>query len=101
VPSGNLYEKVGRPETHNWPEGSQATVVLSSDWEPVQGKGPEVEIKALRMGKGFDAAVRVEVLKEGSTVHEFPNSADVNGVSLTRVDAGAANVAWHTNAVSG
>lgn len=100
MPSGNLYEKVGKPETHNWTEGTVATLVLSSDWEPMQGKGPEVEIKVLRMGHGFDAPVRVEILREGTTVHTIPDPGNVNGVSLTRVDAGSANVAWHTNPVT-
>jgi hypothetical protein len=96
MPSGHVTQTVGLRQTEGWPSGSVKQIVLHSDWQGVQASPPVVKLRIAHMNSGtFDAGNQTV---DETDVYTIDNITDNNGCSFTRIDSGAATVAWHTNA---
>jgi len=95
MPSGVIQAAPGTRETHSWPLGAAAQVVLRSDWEGVQADPPVVILRIAR-GDGTFADVGT-ITVAANPVYDIPDPPSCNGCSFDRADAGPATVAFHTN----
>ena len=95
MPSGVIRSPAGVRESHTWPAGTVTRVVLYSDWEGEQPTPPVVSLRISHTASVVYDAGPV-ALDHGTGTFVIGSPADCNGCSLTRHDAGAATVAWHT-----
>jgi hypothetical protein len=95
VPAGVIQERPGVRESHTWAQNTAKQIVLWSDWQGVQGVAPVVSVRLASLSGPVADAGRVTV--DGTARVDIRAPADCNGCSFTRVDDGAATVAWHTN----
>lgn len=96
MPSGVIRTTPGTRESRSWPAGAAGQIVLYSDWKGEQPTAPVVELRIAHLNSATFDAGRLTV--DGTLTYTVGTPADCNGCSFTRVDAGAATVAWHTNA---
>lgn len=95
MPSGLITSPHGVRETHGWRAGTASQIVLHSDWEGVQDTPPVVNLRIAHLNsRAFDAGPRNV---NGTDTYDIGTPADCNGCAFTRVDSGAASVAFHTN----
>jgi hypothetical protein len=95
MPSGLITTPHGGRETHGWRAGTASQIVLHSDWEGVQDAPPVVNLRIAHLNsRAFDAGPRNV---NGTDTYVIGTPDDCNGCSFTRVDAGPASVAFHTN----
>lgn len=97
MPQGQITAPQGARQPLSWLEGSVSQIVFRADWEGVQQSAPSVTLR-LALASGGWQPVTPNITVSGNEVYIIKTPGLVNGCSFTRVDNGAAVVAFHTNA---
>jgi hypothetical protein len=97
MPYGSITAAQGARQSVTWPAGTVTDVTVFSDWGGLQAAAPGISLRVSHKTgpQVYDAGIIPMAGTTGS--YTITSPADCNGVSFTRLDAGAATVAWHAS----